>query len=172
MEVATWITAISTLLMMLATSFMAFFAWKALNTWKEELRINKILEIYNDLFLLFFKIESFLDNLSIIYAKEGEQNCNEKIVSFSSEIALFKSKIKILNNKDLCDNIDFCFENIQKVFAWGDSQTLENGAIRVTYQYETFINKYLHDNNFRGDLKEAIAKIRQICEEKQYDLYK
>ncbi len=166
------VTAISTFLMMMATVFMAFFACKALNTWREELKINKILEIYNDLFLLFFRIENFLDNLSIIYAKEGEQKCNEKIVSFSSEIALFKSKIKILNNKDLYDNVDFCFKNFQKIFAWGNSQTLENGTIRAAYQYETFINRYLHDNNFRKELKESIMKIRQICEDKQYDLYK
>ena len=166
------VTAISTFLMMVATCFMAVAAWKALNTWREELRINKILEIYNDLFLLFFKIENFLDNLSIIYAKEGEQNCNERIASFSSEIALFISKIKILNNKDLCDSVDFCFKNFQKIFAWGNSQTLENGTIRATYQYETFINRYLHDNNFCKELKESIMKIRQICEEKQYDLYK
>ena len=166
------ITAISTFLMMVATCFMAVAAWKALNTWREELKINKILEIYNDLFLLFFRIENFLDNLSIIYAKEGEQKCNEKIASFSSEIALFKSKIKILNNKELYDNVDFCFRNLQKIFTWGDAKTSEDGAIKVTYQYETFIDKYLHDNTFRNELKKSIMKIKQICEEKQYDLYK
>ena len=62
----------------ISTFAMAIFAWKALDTWKNELKFQKRLEIYNDLYLLFFKIEGFLDDLGIIYSREGELYCNNK----------------------------------------------------------------------------------------------
>ena len=164
-DLASWITAISTLT-------MAIFAGFALNTWKNELKFQKKLEIYNDLYLLFFKIERFLDDLGIIYSREGELYCNNQITSFSSEIALFKSKVKIINDNDLLNEVDFCFENIQKTFAWGKAEELENGTIRATYQYETFIQKYICDNDFKNNLKLSVSKIQRLCEEKQIKLYK
>ncbi len=172
MEIANWITAISTLVMAIATITMAIFAGIALNSWKEEIKSNKILELYNDLYLLFFNLENFLDNLGIFYAKEGEQKCNEKITSFSSEIALFKSKIKIINDNELYNDLDFCFKNIQKTFAWGDSKLLADGNIRTTYQYQTFIDKYLNEHNFSTNIKTKITKIRKTCEDKQQNFYK
>lgn len=151
---------------------MAIIAGFALNTWKNELKFQKKLEIYNDLYVLFFEIEGFLNNLGIIYSREGELYCNDKITSFSSKIALFKSKVTIINDSDLLKEVNFCFQNIQKTFAFGNAQKLEDGTIRATYQYETFIQKYLNDKSFRNDLKTSISKIRMTCEEKQQRLYK
>ncbi len=156
----------------LSTFAMAIIAGFALNTWKNEVKFQKRLEMYDKLYLLFFKIESFLDNIGIIYSREGELYCNNQITSFSSEIALFKSKVKIINDKDLLKDVEFCFTNIQKGFAFGDSEELENGNIRVTYQYEPFIQKYIHDNDFRNNVKTAISKILNLCETKQQKLYK
>ena len=154
-----------------STIAMAFFAGLALNTWKKELKLQKKIEIYDNLYLLFFKIEEFLDNLGIIYSKEGEFYCNNQITSFSSKIALFVSKVKIIKDSDLLTNIEFCFNNIKKTFAWGDAEELEDGTIRATYQYETFIQKYLQDSDFRNSIKNSISQIRQICEEKQRKVY-
>lgn len=155
-----------------STFAMAIIAGFALNTWKNELKFQKKLEIYNDLYILFFEIEGFLDNLGIIYSKEGELYCNDKITSFSSKIALFKSKVTIINDSTLLREVNFCFQKVQKTFAFGDTKELEDGTIRATYQYETFIQKYLNDKTFNKNLKTSISKIRMICEEKQQKLYK
>ena len=163
-ELANWITALSTLA-------MAIIAGKALNSWKEEIKSNKILELYNDLYLLFFNLENFLDDLDIIYTKEGKGKCNERIVSFSSQIALFRAKAKVLKNIELNNTLEFCFKNIQKTFIWGDKSELSTGEVQYTYQSETFIEKYLNDKIFSNSLKKSIAKIREICEIKQYDFY-
>ena len=154
-----------------STIAMAFFAGLALNTWKKELKLQKKLEIYDDIYLLFFKIEEFLDDLGIMYSKKGEFYCHNQITSFSSKIALFLSKIKIIKDSDLLTEIEFCFNNIKKTFAWGDAEELEDGTIRATYQYETFIQKYLQDSDFRNSIKTSISQIRQICEEKQRKVY-
>lgn len=159
-----WITTISTFAMVI-------IAWKALNSWKEEIKSNKILELYNDLYLLFFNLENFLDDLDVIYAKEGKEKCNERIISFSSEIALFRAKAKVLKNLELNNTLEFCFKNIQKTFVCGDKLDLLTGGVQYTYQSESFIEKYLNDKNFSNNLKTSIAKIRKICEIKQYDFY-
>ena len=155
-----------------STFAMTIFAGFALNTWKNELKFKKKLEIYNELYVLFFEIEGFLDNLGIIYSREGELYCNNKITSFSSKISLFKSKVTIINDSDLLGEVNFCFQNVQETFAFGDIKKLEDGTMRATYQYETFIQKYLNDKTFRNNLKTSISKIRMTCEEKQQKLYK
>lgn len=154
-----------------STIAMAIFAGLALNTWKKELKLQKKIEIYDDIYLLFFKIEEFLDDFGFMYSKEGEFYCNNQITSFSSKIALFLSKVKIIKDSDLLTEIEFCFNNIKKTFAWGDAEELEDGTIRTTYQYETFIQKYLQDSDFRNSIKTSISRIRQICEEKQQKVY-
>lgn len=48
-EIATWITAISTFLMMVATCFMAFYARKALGSWEKEIEYQFISDLRKDL---------------------------------------------------------------------------------------------------------------------------
>ena len=49
MEVANWITAISTLVMALATIAMAVFARNALNTWKMQQKREKLVTLLETL---------------------------------------------------------------------------------------------------------------------------
>ena len=71
MEVANWITAISTLVMALATIIMAVAAWQAKDNFIKETRINLLLDYkarFNDYY-------NFLLN-KIIYASPTLRNNN------------------------------------------------------------------------------------------------
>lgn len=78
MEIATWITAISTFLMTVATGFMAVAAWRALNTWKNEQKRRKIVNLLETLNayvqdLQYYELES------TVFSKHTRQSYQENL---------------------------------------------------------------------------------------------
>lgn len=78
MEIATWITAISTFLMMVATGFMAVAAWRALNTWKNEQKRRKLVNLLETLNayvqdLQYYELES------TVFSKHTSQSYQENL---------------------------------------------------------------------------------------------
>ncbi len=98
MEVANWITAISTLVMALATIIMAVAAWQAKDNFIKETRINLLLDYkarFNDYY-------NFLLN-KIIYASPTLRNNNlsENNQKNLSLIRFFNEKLRLfLTPKD------------------------------------------------------------------------
>lgn len=164
---AEWITAISTLLMMLATGFMAYYAKLALKSWKEELRIKKRIEVYNKLHLLVFELLNFLEYFDIKLQQPEAIYIKNKLDEFSSRFALLHKEIKIINNKKLQDKIDYCIKNIKSTFIV--EKDLGN---EITYWPESFSTRFIQNKDFRENLNNTLKDISEICELEQQNFYK
>ena len=90
-EIATWITAVSTFLMMVATCFMAYFAGKALNTWRTEEVLKQKSIQYRNLLEILIKIKAILLEI------EGTKTINntQRIYSVLQKYQIFRLILNI-----------------------------------------------------------------------------
>lgn len=131
------VTAISTFLMMVATSLMAVAAWRALNTWKKEIDYNFISDLRKDLIKSFSNLYYTLDLHANNYAKSELTQHNS-----SSEFDYEKEK----------DNID------------SELATKQRNALKAMYAYilyKPYQKEFLesltkHLNNYRNKVLEKI----------------
>ena len=94
MLVATWITAISTLLMMIATCCMAYFAWKALDSWKNQQKRQKLVNLLEGLNKYIQELQLY-ELESIVYSKPSKNNPEK---DFSNK-AFLNNEIKLIDNE-------------------------------------------------------------------------
>ena len=73
---ATWITAISTLVMAIATILMALFAGIALNTWKKEQKRQKLINLLETLNKYFQDLQ-YYELESTIFSRQARKNNQE-----------------------------------------------------------------------------------------------
>ena len=92
--IATWITAISTLLMMVATCFMAFFAWIAVDSWKNQQKRQKLINLLEGLNKYIQELQLY-ELESIVYSKQSK-NIPEK--DFTNRVFL-NNEIKLIDNE-------------------------------------------------------------------------
>lgn len=156
---ASWLTAISTLA-------MAIIAGIALNSWKKELRIKKRIEVYNKLQVLIFELSNFLEYFEIKLHQKEEMYFRNKLDEFASKFALLKKEIKIINNKELLNKIDYCVENVKSTFVI--EKKFEED---VTLWPESFSSRFIHDKDFSEKLNKTLKDISEICEVEQQKFY-
>ena len=92
--IATWITAISTLLMMVATCFMAFFAWIAVDSCKNQQKRQKLINLLEGLNKYIQELQLY-ELESIVYSKQSK-NIPEK--DFTNRVFL-NNEIKLIDNE-------------------------------------------------------------------------
>ena len=160
MLIATWITAISTLI-------MGICAIIALTTWKKEFKTNKICEIYEKLIVKMFEIEKFLSDLYAIYEKE--EFCNEKLENFSNDLKQFSVKLATADNTKLSSMIHGFSEDLIPIKFY--SKTNEDGS-RDFYR-DTFIELYFKNTKgFKNKLDKNISKFFEYCQQELKKFYK
>lgn len=161
---ASWVTALSTLA-------MAIFAWRALYTWKNELKAKRIIDTYNKIYELSFNIANFLDNYAILKEKEGYEKLNQQLDVFQSKLKLIQSEIKIIGNIKLLQHINYCVENIKSTFII-QKELKDDDSYEVTAWPESFVSRFLNNSEFNQTLRNNINDIKQICEQEQLKFYK
>ena len=88
------LTALSTFVMMIATGFMAFFAGKALDSWKNQQKRQKLINLLEGLNKYVQELQLY-ELESIVYSKQSK-NIPEK--DFSN-IAFLNNEIKLIDNE-------------------------------------------------------------------------
>ncbi len=163
------VTAISTFLMMVATCFMAVAAWRALNTWKKELFISKKIEIIEELLILMLDIKNFLENIISELLKVDSKQCEQKLEIYSKKLAILKSKVKVINNKELTTKVEYCIDNIKPIFYYKSLES--DGSVTMCHEYFVQIYTKLHNNDFKTNLDNVINDCIGICEKEQINFY-
>lgn len=107
MEIATWITAISTFLMMVATGFMAVAAWRALNTWKNEQKRRKLVNLLETLNayvqdLQYYELES------TVFSKYTRQSYQENL----NDNELIKKQANYID-KEIAESFGKCILSLK-----------------------------------------------------------
>lgn len=160
MLIATWITAVSTLIMCIC-------AIVALTTWKKEFKTNKICGVYEDLLTRTFEIEDFLANLYALYEKEDF--CKEKLEKYSNEFKLYSIKLLIVKNAKLSILIKETSEALTPMKYY----TGHNGDGSYDLNWDKFIDLYFKNiNNFKNIIDKNITKIIESCREELKKFYK
>ena len=144
------ITAISTFIMMIATSFMAYFAWKALGTWKNQQKREKLISLFETLNkylqeLRYYELES------TIFSKSARNNNEE---GFNNN-DLIERQIKIIDIElaQSDGETGLCFKNWlidhdeQKVYLDNISKNLQKYRFELYKHVELKIKFYLNKNN-------------------------
>ena len=167
------ITAISTLVMTIATIVMAIIAWKALNSWKKELKTQKKVSVLTDIYNIFYTFESFLNTFlrGLPPLNHGKIFANKPINIYLNEtnekINTLIIEAQIIKHKDLILHLKFLQENIKEYFPV--KQTDDDG--NDIYSFETFISRYYHNKNFKEKLKDNLKKIQEICQNELTKIY-
>lgn len=92
MEIANWITAISTLIMAIATGFMAYYAKQALNSWRYEQKRRKLIDFLEFINKYLYDLQYYESNATI-FSKNARKNYQENY----ENIELIKKQPSIID---------------------------------------------------------------------------
>ena len=158
-EIATWITAVSTFLMMVATCFMVYFTGKALNTWRTEEVLKQKSIQYRNLLEILIKIKAILLEI------EGTKTINntQRIYSVFAEISDISIDFEHLNESE---SIRF-LQDIKNIFRRYFKYP-EEGE-----ENKDFFFDYLKNvDNIKVNLNQFLNEGRDFCNKKIKDFYK
>ncbi len=171
-----WITAISTLLMMLATGFMAYYAKQALNSWKEEIKLKKIYRINRNYIKTIDEFLKLLHNYELISNEQETRYILEKLLE-EINIILYEYKLVQKNTEtEFLKNLIY-FKAVIQEYTKIKFQSFNSG---VKAYYENFWNDYAPIQENDGDIsytleyEELLNKLnnaKKLCEQNIYKFY-
>lgn len=176
MEIANWITAISTLVMALATIAMAIFAWEALNSWKKEIKLKNIYKINRNYIKTIDEFSKLLHNYELISEEEETRSILEKILEEINTTLYEYKLIKKNAETEFLNNLMYFRTLIQK-YTKIKFQSLNPG---VKVYYEKFWDDYAPIQENDGDIsytkeyEELLNKLnnaKKMCEQNIYKFY-
>ncbi len=173
---AEWISAISTLLMMLATGFMAYYAKQALNSWKEEIKLKKIYRINRNYIKTIDEFLKLLHNYELISNEQETRYILEKLLE-EINIILYEYKLVQKNTEtEFLKNLIY-FKAVIQEYTKIKFQSFNSG---VKVYYENFWDDYAPIQENDGDIsytleyEELLNKLnnaKNLCEQNIYKFY-
>ena len=166
---AGWLTALSTLA-------MTTIAWRALNTWKDELKLQKKISVLTNIETIFNDLERFLHDYYMYHCLPVELRKTfanmpaieaKKINETNDNINLLIKEAKIIKHKKLVKVLEYMKENVKEYFPL----TNTNKQGDIIYTYIKFGSKYVQEEAFRKDLANACKEIRGICQSEFEKIY-
>ena len=152
------ITAVSTFLMMIATSFMAYFAWKALDSWKNENITKKKCNTYLDL------LDILMDTKSVFTHIETHETIEKE--------RLYSIVIKLLTIAIVFDHLNER-KNVKFIFKITDILDKYNKKPESDQVEDDFCYAYLKNiDNIKKDLNTFLDEGRDVCKDKIKEFYK
>ena len=158
MLAATWITAISTFIMMIATCFMAYAAWKALKTWKIEEISKRECQCYKDLLEILMQIKGILYEIEYTKVIKDES----KIYIILVQILEIMLDFEHLGERENIKFLDEIRKIIQKYYSKKDEKIEDD----FCYAYIKNID------NINKDLNKFLNYGRDYCKNKIKKFYK
>ncbi|MBR1626993.1 MAG: hypothetical protein IJ681_07600 [Bacteroidales bacterium] len=152
------ITSISTLLMMMATCFVAYFAWKALDSWKNENITKKKCNTYLEL------LDILMDTKSIFTHIESHETIEkERLYSIVIKLLTIAIDFDHINERK---NVDFIFKITDIIDKY--NQKAESDKIEDDFCYAYLKNI----DNIKKDLNTFLDEGRDVCKDKIKEFYK
>ena len=171
-EWANWITALSTLA-------MAIIAGKALNSWKEEIKLKKIYRINRNYIKTIDEFLKLLHNYELISNKQETRYILEKLLE-EINIILYEYKLIEKNAETEFLNNLMYFKTILEKYTEETFKT-DNNWLGFCFSYENFGDDYAPIQENDGDIsytqeyKELLNKLnnaKKLCEQNIYKFYK
>ena len=170
MEIANWVTAISTLVMALATIAMAVFAGSALNVWKKEqkrAKLVKLLEMFNSFIqdLQYYELES------TVYSKNTRGLCKDDLKNIdliSQQVHLIDSEMaESYGNCVLCIK-NWLIDDDKKYDELNDlNKSLQEYRIKIFEYVKQKVSFYIEFNSSAEvSYDNKIKQLRQISSNK------
>ena len=176
MEIANWITAISTLVMALATIAMAVFAGSALNSWKKEIKLKKIYRINRNYIKTIDEFLKLLHNYELISNEQETRYILQKLLE-EINIILYEYKLVQKNTEtEFLKNLIY-FKAVIQEYTKIKFQSLNSG---IKVYYENFWDEYAPIQENDGDIsytqeyEELLNKLnnaKKLCEQNIYKFY-
>lgn len=161
---ASWVTALSTLA-------MAIIAWKALDSWKNEIREKKVFEINKKYIETINKLDNLMNNYELISEKDKTRELLKHIYNCFDEVLYEYSLIqkKIKKETKFVKNLLLFKLIIEKYI----NQKIESKDGHVRFYFENFWDDYTPSQGNEGEIietdeyKELSIKLKQakeLCE--------
>ncbi len=171
MIVASWITAISTLIMAVATIFMALFAGKAIFAWKKEVREKKIFEINKKYIETINKFDKLMNNYNLISEKDTTRELLKQIYNDFNEVLYEYNLVqkKEYRDTEFLRNLLYFKLTIDKYI----TQRIESKNGHIRFYFENFWNDYTPSQDEEGEIIETeeynnlstkLKQSKELCE--------
>jgi len=149
---AYWITAIATVGLFIVTGLLVFFAYKALDSWKTEIKEKNKYNLAKNLFNFILEFQSFTNNLHLKTYEEKQEYLNK----IQLEIPRLNLEFKCLGFKQ------------DELITEEDLQNMLN-----YYETNEKAADILYGNREKGKLIDTkINNLKEFCEKIIMDFYK
>ena len=154
-----------------STLAMAIIAWKALDSWKNEIREKKIFEINKKYIETINKLDNLMNNYELISEKDKTREILKNIYNCFDEV-LYEYKLiqkKIKKETKFIKNLLFFKLIIEKYI----TQKIESKDGHVRFYFDNFGDDYTPSQDDEGEIietdeyKELSTKLKQakeLCE--------
>lgn len=172
------VTAISTLIMAIATIAMAVFAGSALNSWKKEIKLKKIYRINRNYIKTIDEFLKLLHNYELISNEQETRYILEKLLE-EINIILYEYKLIEKNAETEFLNNLMYFKTILEKYTKETFKT-DNNWLSFCFSYENFWDEYApiqeNDGNisYTQEYEKLLNKLnnaKKLCEQNIYKFY-
>ncbi len=165
-----WITAISTLIMTIATFAIAVIAWQAKDTWRKKIKERKIHDLIIKLQNITKEIDRYICDIYDIPINKLYYKSFEKLLK---QLKNIKDEYKYLASKA---DIKIIENLIEKIEVKGDTYNYveycdENNIDVVDESFTKDFFKKLKDKETYQKIQDSIQKIYELCDKKIENFY-
>ncbi len=178
MEIANWVTAISTLVMALATIAMAVFARTALNTWKDSIIYQHKLNFISKLIVIVELLNTLMSSkkfTSINYEETKKvypdtiaifkimiEDTLKEVLQAQKELNIEKHKIRILLKSEQLEKFDNLIDQINTYWHLIEEFLIDFPKLNTNSDFKDHVNEIL---KYKDISKKSIEGIKRILKE-------